>query len=162
MSKRFFRYHYLRFKRLKGDPQTLARGVAIGVFIGITPTIPLHTVLILLFSFLFSGNALAGILAATVVSNPLTFFLQYYSCWWLGSLIFPDILTWQRMKELLATPQNPSGFMESLAVLTELGLDTILVLLTGGLVLALPFTIVSYIYTYRFFNTIRRRHRARP
>jgi len=35
--QRTARYYYLKFIRLKGDPAMLARGVAVGVFIGITP-----------------------------------------------------------------------------------------------------------------------------
>ena len=34
--QRAARYYYLRFIRLQGDPHTLARGVAIGLFIGVT------------------------------------------------------------------------------------------------------------------------------
>ncbi|MBU0960183.1 MAG: DUF2062 domain-containing protein, partial [Proteobacteria bacterium] len=35
--KRTSRYYYLKFVRLKGDPQSLAGGTAIGTFFGITP-----------------------------------------------------------------------------------------------------------------------------
>ncbi len=91
MNKRFFRYHYLRFKRLKGDPHTLAKGVAIGVFIGVTPTIPLHTILILALCFFMGGNAVAAVLSSMVVSNPLTFFIQYFLSWWVGSLFLTKL-----------------------------------------------------------------------
>ena len=41
--KRRFRIFYERFISLKGDPSQIAAGLAIGVFVGVTPTIPLHT-----------------------------------------------------------------------------------------------------------------------
>ena len=41
---RLGKYYYLKFIRLKGDPRSLALGTAIGVFVGLTPTIPLHTI----------------------------------------------------------------------------------------------------------------------
>ena len=34
---------YDRFISLKGEPANIAMGMAIGVFIGVTPTIPFHT-----------------------------------------------------------------------------------------------------------------------
>ncbi|MDP3478975.1 MAG: DUF2062 domain-containing protein, partial [Desulfoprunum sp.] len=46
--KRLGKYYYLRFLRLKGDPYSLAFGTAIGVFVGLTPTMPLHTAIILI------------------------------------------------------------------------------------------------------------------
>ncbi|MEA1867995.1 MAG: DUF2062 domain-containing protein, partial [Thermodesulfobacteriota bacterium] len=42
---RTVRYQWLRLVRLRGDPFVLARGIAIGTFIGLTPTIPFHTIL---------------------------------------------------------------------------------------------------------------------
>jgi len=45
--KRFFKYFYLKFLRLKGDPQSLAGGIAIGVFLGIMPIMPFQTLILL-------------------------------------------------------------------------------------------------------------------
>ena len=40
-------HFYTQFISLKGEPKSLARGVAIGTFIGLTPSLPFRTVLIL-------------------------------------------------------------------------------------------------------------------
>ena len=42
--RRTVRYYWLKFRRLQGSPQKLAWGMALGVFIGITPTMPFPTV----------------------------------------------------------------------------------------------------------------------
>jgi len=34
-----------KIKQLQGDPHHVALGMAIGVFVGVTPTIPFHTVI---------------------------------------------------------------------------------------------------------------------
>lgn len=70
------RYYLLRFLRLRGSPRSIALGAAIGAAIGIAPTLPLNNVLTLFFTLLLRVNPVAGILAATVYSNPLTFFPQ--------------------------------------------------------------------------------------
>jgi hypothetical protein len=46
--RRILRYQWLKFLRLQEDPRKLAWGMALGVFIGITPTIPFHLVAALL------------------------------------------------------------------------------------------------------------------
>ncbi|MCX5874811.1 MAG: DUF2062 domain-containing protein, partial [Deltaproteobacteria bacterium] len=66
------KYYYLKFLRLQGDPHSLALGVAIGLFVGITPTIPLHSALIIILAWPLRGNILAALIAATAISNPLT------------------------------------------------------------------------------------------
>nr|MBF0223243.1 DUF2062 domain-containing protein [Desulfobulbaceae bacterium] len=37
------RYYTLKFRRLKAEPASLARGVSLGCIIGISPTLPFHT-----------------------------------------------------------------------------------------------------------------------
>lgn len=159
MPIRLVRYYYLKFLRLQGDPRSLARGVAIGIFIGITPTVPLHTVLILSLCLLFRASKVAGILASIIVSNPLTFFLQYYLSWRVGTVIFPGLLSWQRLQEVMAVLSSGSsgfsGFKSSLAAIGSLGLDAITVVVVGGTLLALPFTALSYYYSLKLFTRLR-------
>ena len=50
----------LKAKRLEGDPHFIALGLAIGVFVGFTPTIPFHTVLAVALAFLFKGSKAAA------------------------------------------------------------------------------------------------------
>ncbi|MFZ5766122.1 MAG: DUF2062 domain-containing protein [Thermodesulfobacteriota bacterium] len=155
--KRFFRYYYLRFLRLQGDPREIARGVAVGVFWGITPTIPLHTILILISALLLRASKLAGILAGCVVSNPLTFFLQYYLAWRIGSLLLPGELSWQRVHDMMGIISGHAGFRATLAAIAELGWDAVMVMVGGGILLALPFAIASYFLSFSFYQSLRRR-----
>lgn len=159
MPIRLVRYYYLKFLRLQGDPRSLARGVAIGIFIGITPTIPLHTVLILSLCLLFRASKVAGILASIIVSNPLTFFIQYYLSWLVGTIFFPGLLSWQRLQEVMAVLSSGSsgfsGFKSSLAAIGSLGFDAITVVVVGGTLLALPFTALSYYYSLKLFTRLR-------
>ena len=155
--KRLARYYQLRFLRLKGDPRYLARGVALGTFIGITPTIPLHTVLALLLSFIFRGGRIAALLATVAVSNPLTFFLQYYLSWRIGDLIHPGTLSWEKAKALMATLKSHESLTASLNAMLGLGLDAATVLVTGGVLLALPFAVAAYFASLRFFTLLRKK-----
>ncbi len=158
MPIRLVRYHYQKFLRLQGEPKVIARGIAVGIFVGITPTIPLHTVLILSLCLLFRASKVAGILASIFVSNPLTFFIQYYLSWLMGTAIFPGLLSWQRLQEMmdvLSTASGYEGFKSSLTAISSLGLDAIIVLVVGGTLLAIPFTVLSYYYSLKLFTKLR-------
>ena len=158
--KRLARYHYLRFMRLQGDPHPLAMGVAIGVFIGISPTLPLHTVMIIGITLLMRASTVSAIISATVVSNPLTFVPQYYLSWLTGDFILPGKLTWERMEHALKTVME-QGFSEGLETVLHLGLDAIMVMLLGGCLLGILPAIGSYFLSYRFFQKLEEKRRRR-
>jgi len=153
------KYYYLKFLRLQGDPHSLAMGVAIGLFIGITPTIPLHTALIIIFAWLLRGNILAALIAATAISNPFTWLPQYYFSWRLGNMLLPGHLSWGRIQDLLSLFASDTGFQQKLAPLGQLGLEAATVMLLGGILLAIPFTCAGYIISFKFFNAIRQKRR---
>ena len=151
------KYYYLKFLRLQGDPHSLALGVAIGLFVGITPTIPLHSVLIIILAWPLRGNILAALIAATAISNPLTWLPQYYLSWQVGNWLLPGHLTWHRIQAILSLITSHPGFKESLIPLKQLGLEAVTVMLFGGVLLAIPFTCVGYILSFKFFSALRKK-----
>ena len=99
--KRTARFYLIRFKRLQGSSRSLAMGSAIGAAVGVTPTLPLHNVIILAITLPLRVNPIAGILAANVVSNPLTFVPQYYLAWKIGDFFLPGRLSWEKILSTL-------------------------------------------------------------
>ena len=155
--RRVARYYYLRFIRLRGHPSVLARGVAVGTFIGITPTIPFHTILALIFAIILRGSKVTALLAAVIVSNPLTFFLQYYFSWKIGNWFTPAEHSWDEVSGLLDAVVNGENYRGAFTVLAEIGLDSLVILIGGGIILAIPFTIAFYVLTYMFFRSINKK-----
>jgi uncharacterized protein len=153
--KRLSKYYYLKFMRLKGDPQSLAIGTAVGVFIGITPTMPLHTVLIILITLVTRTSTIAAMLASFLVCNPLTYVPQYYLSTVIGNALTPYELTWSRIKEVLEILLQHPGLQKSFDVLVGLGFEAAIVLVVGGVVLALPLAVASYFFSLRVFVKIR-------
>ncbi len=151
------RYYYLKFLRLQGDPHSLALGVAIGLFVGITPTIPLHSALIIILAWPLRGNILAALIAATAISNPLTWLPQYYFSWRVGNWLLPGHLSWDRIQTLLCLFASDTSFKQSLAPLGQLGLEAVAVMLLGGVLLAIPFTCAGYILSFKFFSALRKK-----
>lgn len=159
--RRIIRYYYIKFIRLQGDPEFLARGIAIGVFIGITPTIPLHTILAITFAYVLRASKIAALLATVTVSNPFTFLPQYYLSWRLGTCLTGIDLSWDRISVVLETLISHSGFKAGMSALAGLGGNTIVVLVLGGCILACPFALLSYFFSFRFFSMVEKRRKKR-
>ena len=157
--RRLFRYYYLRFRRLKGDPGSLARGAAIGAFVGAAPMMPLRTISVLFFTPICRANLVAAFTASVTVGNPLTYLPSYYFSWLIGNSLTPYDLSWQRIKEVMDIVVSDAGINEIITSLSRLGMDTIIVLLVGGFILAAPLAAAAYFLSLNFFS--RRRHRNR-
>ena len=158
--RRTARYYYLRFIRLQGSPHSLALGSAIGAAIAITPTLPLHTVCIIGATLLFRANTIAALMVGTIISNPLTFAAQYYYSWKIGDMLLPGRISWERLQQMLSMVKE-AGFVDGIKILSNLSMDAMLVLLMGGLILAIPLGIIVYLTAIRFFNRLeyKRQHR---
>ena len=137
------RYQWLRLVRLRGDPFVLARGIAIGTFIGLTPTIPFHTILIIFFCAVGRGHLVAGLVVSLLVSNPLTIPLQYYISWKVGTILTGSSLSWEQVKYLMGIASDVSMF-EAVKLIYINSFRSMVSVLLGGIVFSLPFAIISY------------------
>lgn len=146
--KRNLRFLYLRLLRLKGKPQEVAGGVAIGVFVGMTPTVPLHTVLAVLIALILKKSKLAAALGVWV-ANP--FFLPFI------------YLLDYKVGQVLTGATPPSLAMSNFSVphLVQLGWDISYPLLLGGMVTGLLCAIPSYFITKRIILLYQAKRRQR-
>lgn len=69
---RAFYYVTHRLRRLPDSPESIARGIGVGVFTTFTPFFGLHFLCAFLLARLFRGNVIAALLA-TFFGNPLTY-----------------------------------------------------------------------------------------
>lgn len=61
----------MRFIRLRGLPEEVAKGVALGIFVGMTPTMGLQMPIALVFAYILKENRLAAVLGVWI-TNPAT------------------------------------------------------------------------------------------
>jgi len=132
-----------RVKKLHGDPHYVAMGMAIGVFISITPTIPFHTVIAVALAFIFRGSKAAAALGVWFC-NPLTAPLFYWGSYKAGMLFMGN--------------QGPFNVkFESILELIKLGADVTMAMIMGGVILGILPGIAAYFLTRKIFLTIRSR-----
>ena len=139
--KRKIKDFVVQARLLQGDPHYVATGMAIGVFIGVTPTIPLHTVLAVALAFAFKCSKPAAIIGVWV-GNPITIPFFYIGSYYLGTFLFN-----------ISTPFNPDHI--SIHQLMELGLEITVAMNIGGILLGIPFGVAAYFITLKAFKSIR-------
>ncbi|MCK5515380.1 MAG: DUF2062 domain-containing protein [Desulfobulbaceae bacterium] len=158
---RINKYYYLRFKRLRGDPKILAGGTAIGVFIGLTPTIPLHTLMVIAFTLVTRTSTIAGIISSLLVCNPLTYFPIYYFSVSFGNLITPYEINRKWLEMFFDQLIHSGSILDSITLIGTLGYETIIVLITGGILLALPLALASFYLSLYFFRNYSGSHKKK-
>ncbi|MEA1900520.1 MAG: DUF2062 domain-containing protein [Thermodesulfobacteriota bacterium] len=139
--------HFItRFKQLNGDPHYVAFGMAIGVFISVTPTIPFHTVIALALAFILRGSKAAAAIGVWF-SNPITIPLFYKGSYDVGISILGN--------------SAPFGTKyESILELLKLGADVTIAMMTGGVILGILPALAAYFITRRIFIRLRLRKKS--
>jgi uncharacterized protein (DUF2062 family) len=141
---RLCRYHWLKFLRLQDNPQKIAWGMALGVFIGITPTIPFHLIAGLTLATLFRVSPVAALIGIQI-GNPVTMPALYVLAYKVG--------------QFLIYGGQPLVFPETFSVNAWLQVlwQGGVALQVGGVIIALPPAIVSYFVTLWLMRRYRRR-----
>jgi len=132
---------FIRIKELQGDPRYIATGMAVGVFVGVTPTIPFHTLIAIALAFVFRGSKPAAAIGVWF-ANPVTIPLFYIGSFKVGTLI-------------LNKPIPFDAKFESITELMTLGLDVTIAMIIGGAILGILPAIISYFLTFRIMTTVR-------
>lgn len=84
--KRIFKYLYYRFIRLPASQESVAWGMALGLFISTTPTFGFQTVLALVLAAVLKCNKIVAVVAAQL-TNALTAPVIYFGTYYLGAVI---------------------------------------------------------------------------
>ena len=119
---------------------------------------PFRSLLILLITVATGSSTVAAFLVAIIVGNPLTYIPFYYLAWLVGDFLLPGRANWETLKMMIERMQE-AGFTGTLSLAGQVGLDTALVLLAGGLILALPPAVCSYPFALRFFLQLEGKRR---
>lgn len=145
--KRRLKALYIKFKSIQGDPHYVAMGMAVGVFVAVTPTIPFHTTIALLMAFTFKASKPAAVIGVWF-SNPLTIPPIYYGSYKLGML-------------MLGRNDGLDPSVLSLQELFKHGMDVTIAMIIGGAILGIGPAIASYFVTRHFFRKLRARRAAK-
>jgi uncharacterized protein (DUF2062 family) len=141
---RQIKLNFLRFVRLRGAPDEIAKGVALGIFIGMTPTFGFQIVLALFFAWLLKENKLAALLGVWItnpVTAPFIYALEYES----GRLLLG-----------MTRARLPVEF--SFSAFGHLGWEVLLPLTLGSILYGVLCASLSYALTLRMIPVVKTWH----
>ena len=136
-----------RVKKLEGDPHYVAMGMAIGIFVGITPTMPFHTVIAVALAFILRGSKAAAAIGVWFC-NPISAPFLYLGSYKTGMFIFGH-----------SAPFDVK--YESVFELLKLGADVTIAMVFGGIILGILPSFASYFIMRKIITTLRSRKIAR-
>jgi uncharacterized protein (DUF2062 family) len=138
---------YERFVRIRGHPREIALGFALGIFIGMTPTMGIQMPIAVFIAAIFKWSKISAA-SGVWISNPFTAPFIYGSTYVVGAnllglkaaLTLPEELTWSLVKEML---RNAPSILGALTV--------------GGILVGLPLAIAGYYLSFAAVNKYQQR-----
>jgi uncharacterized protein (DUF2062 family) len=142
---------YYRFLKIRGTPQQISCGLALGVFIGMTPFLGFHTAIAVMLASLFKWNKITAGLGV-FVTNPLTAPLVYPLTLQLGAAVtgFSEPIRWLKLLE-------QGGFVDMMKNSPWILVD----MLIGGAIVGVPLALVVYFVALRWVLSARKRMQQR-
>jgi len=138
-TRRWFRFYYKTAIREPGTPEYVARGWAIGMFIGFAVPFGLQLVVSIPLSFLLKGSKL-GATVGTLATNHFTIFVIYPFQCWLGSWLIGNPLSLTEISSELEQVLKEQDYQ----TLFGLGRDLVVSFFIGGFLLAFISTPICY------------------
>ncbi len=136
---RQFKLNVIRLARLRSEPDAIGRGMALGLFVGLTPTFGVQMLLALLFAFLLRQNKIAAVIGVWI-TNPVTAPFIYGLEYQVGRLF-------------LGLSYHPVQLSHELS--WSMGMQIGGPLLLGSLILGVPIALIGYALTVRFVPSLR-------
>lgn len=155
--------------RLRGSPDAIARGVAVGMLVTFTPTPGFQMALALGLATLMNANRPVSIVP-TWITNPVTAAPIYAFTYYLGSFFWPGpaprtVATAMRTAAVELESLDFLALRAQLDVFLGLGVDVFVCMWIGGLLVGAVAAAIAYPLTLRTvtrLHALRRRRRSRP
>ena len=145
---------------LDDTPHSIALGTAIGMFVGMTPTVGVQMLIVLGIAFLtrpfFHFNRVAGVLTV-YVTNPLTIVPVYWFNYCVGTLFVEQRVSYEHFAAILQYEGFEQWWVTVSRLLSEVGLP----LLTGSLIVAVICSLATYPAMIWLISRVRHRHASR-
>ena len=149
--KRSFKKTYRRFLKIRGNPKEIALGMALGLFVGMTPFIGLHTGIAVFLAALFKWNKISAAIGVWI-SNPFTAPFVYSLTYLIGKVSLG----------IQHAPDLHANLSYSIIIsMLQKTPEVLLILTVGGIIAGLPIALLGYYFSHsavsRYQEDIRRK-----
>lgn len=143
LKKHTIQYYYVKLVKQHGTPESIARGVAVGLFVAFIVPIGPQMIIAWALAYLLKAKKIPAV-AMTWVTNYLTVPFIYPIQCYIGSMIFGPKLSIRYVEQMFRDFfKNPS--MESF---WDLGEDIMVPFFVGGAIFAVISTVIGYFFSY--------------
>lgn len=139
----FLKKTYERLLKIRGEPKQIALGFAMGLFVGMTPTIGFQILIAIFFAALFKWNKISAAIGVWI-TNPITAPFIYSVNYFVGAKIY-GIKKNYSFADDLSVSTISAMFQKTSKILYAL--------IIGGIVLGLPLAVAGYYFS---FNAVRK------
>ena len=142
---------YDKIVKERKSAEFIARGWALGVFVGSVIPFGIQIYIAVPLSFLLKGSKI-GALTGTLISNPLTILFLYPAQCWMGSRLLGKDISWEAISDAMKgvlTQQDWSS-------LSQLSGHLVTSFFAGGLMLAAVCTPLTYFFVLQLVRNYRR------
>jgi uncharacterized protein (DUF2062 family) len=129
---------YRRFLKIRGHPNEIALGLALGLFVGMTPSMGFHTAIAVFFAALFKWNKISSAVGVWI-TNPLTAPFIYGVNYFIGA----KLIGLQKVYLL----SEAHGFTKIYKIMLKAP-EIFWALTIGGVLLGLPLAIAGYYFSF--------------
>ncbi|MGD9972166.1 MAG: DUF2062 domain-containing protein [Desulfatirhabdiaceae bacterium] len=147
----WFRTAYNRFIRIEGTPRNIAMGFAMGLFIGMTPTMGFQMGIAVFVAAILGLNKISSAVGVWI-TNPVTAPFVYGMNYMTGKKLFHI--------QVVTPPIGDMSVKSLIDLLCETP-DIFLAMTLGGIVLGLPLAIGGYYLAYaaiKNFQNLKKKH----
>ncbi|MBO5201585.1 MAG: DUF2062 domain-containing protein [Lentisphaeria bacterium] len=156
MKKFSLRRLYFKVMQQEGTPESVGRGIAIGLFIGFILPIGTQTFPALFLAFLFKANkALTWLF--TCVSNPASIFILYPIQCYTGSLLIMRPMSFADLNDKFGAIVQADGMKEVALAFWNLGSEIMITFFVGGLFYGTILAVAGYWTGSRLVRLYRKR-----
>ncbi len=125
---------YRRFLKIRGGPREIALGFALGIFVGMTPTLGVQTPIAIFVAALFKWSKIAAVVGVWI-TNPFTAPIIYSITYLVGTKVYG-------IDAINKLPENPDISFISELFYSSPGILWSLTI--GGVIIGLPLSVVAY------------------
>ena len=142
---------YDKIVKERKSAEFIARGWALGVFVGSVIPFGIQIYIAVPLSFLLKGSKI-GALTGTLISNPLTILVLSPAHCWMGSRLLGKDISWEAISEAL------KGVLahQDWSSLSQLSGHLVTSFFAGGLMLAAISTPLAYFFVLHLVRNYRR------
>jgi len=133
-----FKKVYERFIKIRGEPRKIALGFALGLFVGMSPTMGLQIAIAVFFAALLKWNKISAAIGVWI-TNPITAPFIYSMTYVTGAKLIGIKKTYNL---------NPELNLDTINKILQKAPEFIWALIIGGIIIGLPLAIAGYYFSF--------------